>query len=387
MHSLCPSLSAALPRVALFAALFLITSALTLEARAQSEGGTIIVAKESFAGDVPSGVKASLKSTLTEALKADSRSFKVITAKETKNQLVDKNPSLAGCLTESCLKRAGKALDANLAVSTEVFGEAQIYDYKISFYDLSTGKVAQKKEVTCEICTGTEASELFRRTLVSTLSAVKIAKPKPPEPPKEVAPAKVELKITVEPAEASIELGDLPLGTGEVSTQVKPGIYTVRAYAEGYETKTTDITISPDTKKPRAVYVHLAPVEQKVAAPVLPPPVAAPAPAANSPLPIVGWSLVALGAVSTATGGYLLSIDGDTTCASGEVYQCPRVFNTTLEGSLLLGGGSAMLTSGIFLLILDADRNDRKQSKPATSFQLSVDPVQGGGFAGIRSTF
>ncbi len=97
--------------------------------------------------------------------------------------------------------------------------------------------------------------------------------------------------------------------------------------------------------------------------------------------------MIVTGLAATGTGAYLLSIDGDTTCNSGTLQQCPRVFNTTTEGSLLVGGGAAILTSGIFMAILGSGPDEPKQPATAQGLSLGFDPQAKTGFMSFSGNF
>lgn len=377
-------------------------------ALAQSKPRVVILG-EAFDGDVPDKLQKAMRASLQEVLKKDRRGLAVMDQKATQDTLQDKNPALVGCVTERCLQRVGVTLQASAALKTAVSGEAQIYNYEIWIYDLTTGQIALNEKATCEVCTNEEATSLYARALGDALQRVPLQPPPapepPPEPPKVVeAPKvvdppkekppkaqpsapKVSLKVKASPPGALIELGDLPLGAGDASVDVAPGTYRVRVSADGHQPRELQLEITPD-QGPVLVYADLAPA----ASPANQsgdeaPPAPSPTPrAGNLGLTIAGWSLIAVGAIGTGAGAWLLGLDGDTTCAEGEVYQCPRVFNTTTEGSLLLGGGAILLTSGVFMAILGAD-DDEPAPSGAAQLHLGLDPRRQEAFVGFSTPF
>ncbi len=92
----------------------------------------------------------------------------------------------------------------------------------------------------------------------------------------------------------------------------------------------------------------------------------------------MGVILIALGVGGTVGGGILLGLDGEITCQDGDVITCPRVFETTTTGSLLLGAGAVSITSGIFLLIWNAFTEDPPPAA-AHNLQFQWDPRQNAG--------
>ena len=100
----------------------------------------------------------------------------------------------------------------------------------------------------------------------------------------------------------------------------------------------------------------------------------------------LGWGLVGLGVGGVVGGSYLLGLDGDTTCSTGEVWQCPRVFNTTFEGSMLLGAGAISLTSGVFLIVDNWGGEAAQPSQPSGA-TLQLAPTPGGGLVGLSTRF
>jgi hypothetical protein len=392
------------PHLAPLAALALL--ALTPWTAEAQDAPTLLILEEKFEGDVPGKVKTALQAALPKALQEDKRKPKVLGVKETREALLASNPALAGCFDEGCLKRVGEVLKSPVAVRTLISGESQIYDYQIWFYDLSSGKVALNEKVTCEVCTGDEATQLYTRSLKDSLQRLTFAatpseppkqdppKQEPPkkdppkqDPPKVVSGPRVTLKVAADPPSALLELGDLPLGTGKASAEVKPGVYKVRARAEGFETREVEVQLDEGGQGPSLVFLQLVPqrAEGEKEAPR-----EQPAPAtqeARSPALFgLGWGLVGLGVGGVVGGSYLLGLDGDTTCSTGEVWQCPRVFNTTFEGSMLLGAGAISLTSGVFLIVDNWGGEAAQPSQPSGA-TLQLAPTPGGGLVGLSTRF
>ena len=99
--------------------------------------------------------------------------------------------------------------------------------------------------------------------------------------------------------------------------------------------------------------------------------------------PGLGWTMLILGGGAAAGGVYLLSIDGNTTCAQGDINECPNVFETTAGGSGLLGAGALSAGVGLVLVILDVitPTADELESAPEESkIDLSINPESGAAF-------
>jgi hypothetical protein len=335
---------------------------------------------------LPDGVVRACAKKVGPAVKADERKFAYIDAANTRSRLAAKSPALAGCLEKDCLKRTGKVLRASAGIKATVSGEAQIYDIEVEYFDLTTGERVHTEKSTCEICTATETGNLFGKTIQLGLRKVDVRRRskktarKKPKKPVEVT-TKVSVKIHVMPPEGVVELGDLPLGTGTATTDLEPGSYTVRGRLEGFMTQEVPITVTSKSA-PIEVYIQLAPEPEIIT-------VAGSGGLEKSGGRVVsGWLLTVLGAGGVGVGSYLLWIDGQVTCSSGTFNQCPSVFETTAPGMAAFGVGLVSLTSGIFLLGINAVAGELAPDEPAArGLDLRVDPATGATVLMFESDF
>ncbi len=340
---------------------------------------------------LPTDVSRACAKQIGPAIQADDRKFRYIDPAATRDGLIARSPALAGCFETACIKRAGTVLDASIGIRASVGGEAQIYDIKVKYYDLVTGKKLLEETKTCEICTALETGNLFAKTVQLGLRKVEATPRATEEPPAKVvtptevkkAPAeKVSVKVRVLPVEGLIELGDLPLGSGTASTELEPGQYTLRGALEGYQTQEVPVTIEPKGS-PIEIYVQLAPDPEVIEGSGG----GGGALQKSTARLVTGWILAVVGAGGAGAGGYLLWLDGQVTCATGTFSECPNVFETTTPGVLVFGAGMVALTSGIFLIALDATAEEAGDAAPAASFDLGLDPTTGAGVVQFSTSF
>jgi hypothetical protein len=335
---------------------------------------------------LPTDVSRNCAKQLGPAVQADERKFRYIDPAKARDGLVKRSPALAGCFETACIKRAGTVLDASVGIRASVAGEAQIYDIKVKYYDLVTGKKLLEETKTCEICTALETGNLFAKTVQLGLRKVEVTPRKKAEP-KVVTPTekpavsgdKVAVKVRILPEEGLIELGDLPLGTGAATTELMPGQYTLRGALEGYQTQEVPVSIEPKGS-PLEIYVQLAPnpeVSESTGGGLQ----------KSTGRLVAGWILAVVGAGGAGAGGYLLWLDGQVTCATGTFSECPNVFETTTPGILAFGAGMVALTSGIFLIALDATAEEAPAGPPAAGFDLGLDPTTGAGVVQFNTSF
>jgi len=82
-----------------------------------------------------------------------------------------------------------------------------------------------------------------------------------------------------------------------------------------------------------------------------------------------------LGIVAGGVGAYLLVLDGG--CAS-DIRPCPELYDYTVPGWSLAGGGAALLGLGIYMFVTD---------HPSPERTVTVVPTRGGALASVRLSF
>lgn len=332
------------------AALFLTTS----NTSAQTPPPTISVLDLDFENNVPELVQKSILSSLQDAVIKHKSGLRYRSWPATVKLLKQSKDSLSKCFDKDCLIKSGELTRSPIGLSSTIAGEAQIYDFEVSIYNLYNGKRLIKETGSCDICTPKETGEVFKKAVINALSKIDIPKPpraisKTPKPSTITKTSKPENAINVDvvvfPEAAALLIGDRPLGEGSASTQLGPGEYTLSASAEGFEPVNIPLKILPAQKGPLQLRLFMAPAGVEG--------VQLPSEASTGALDGPGWISVAVGGLSAVAGGLLLSVDGNTTCSSGTDAQCPYVYDTAGGGAALLAVGSASITTGLFLLFWD----------------------------------
>lgn len=86
----------------------------------------------------------------------------------------------------------------------------------------------------------------------------------------------------------------------------------------------------------------------------------------------VKWAAFGTGAAAVATGAYLMHIDGPRFDAQGRYEQ--EQWDTALPGVLTIGGGAALIATGVVVWILEA-RSHRKESRLTVSLRQTTETL------------
>lgn len=311
-------------------------------------------------------VRTELESAIDETLQSVS-SWKWIGEQAARNRM---NPVVRDCFTDDCLKKAGTTVGAEAGLRVQISGESQIYDWTVEIYDLRDGQLLTSKKGACELCGRTEVVREFKESLRTAVVATTlpqrptktppvVTKPvdeKPAETTEERPPVQtpsadpteglVVLDISVEPADATISIGDQVLGTGNAAISLEPGTHAFRFKREGYQGIEETFVVGPQTSQRAFMRVHLSRTDPEAVTQVV-----------DGPIDRLGkqrttYGLVALGtgAGFLVAGAWLNHLDGRSACDSGTLQECPEVyatggaaFATTLIGATFVTAGGALL--------------------------------------------
>jgi len=336
-------------------------------AEVHAQSTPLPVVKLDYTGDVPKLVQNEVDAAIDTVVKNDGRKLALLDAAATRKRLFDLSPALSGCVTADCLKRVGELLNATAAVSIVVQGEAQIYDMEIVVYDLGAGKTAASEKFSCDICTAKETATRFAATFTTVLGRADIKRPAatvktiaeatPPVETVKTLPVdkktektpesvKTHVVLTAVPDTSTIALDGTRVGTGTAALELAVGVYMVRVEAEGYAPSELPLRVDPGAEGPIKLDLSLEPlpaVETPVAPPV--------AEDGDGSRLVIGAVALAAGLGGLIGGAVLLSMDGDTTCSTGAINQCPNVYETSALGTSLVALGTASATTGMFLLL------------------------------------
>lgn len=302
--------------------------------------------------DIASNVEARIRSDIESATTAaftDVKGWTLVSADTVRRQL---KAVVRDCFTEDCLKNAGESLGLRTGFSVKMTGEAQIYEWTLTLYDLRTGSPLNLVKGTCELCGQAEVSKGYTRSLTHLLQATTV-----PDTIGEGSQAgalaemdgEVRLRISVVPLDTEIYLGGVLVGQGDSTIPVSSGRHELRFAREGYRGLRETILVNENSPKSILLRVHLSET------PPAPQPVQVGGDGAIDRLgedrKLWGWIGVGSGAALLTTGIILASIDGDSTCSDRPYARCPEVrataggaVVTSLLGGVLLASGAGLLT-------------------------------------------
>ena len=341
-----------------------------------------------FANGTDSGVRADIESAVSSGVKSHKRwSFESF--KSTRAKLA---PVVRDCFTNDCLKKAGTASNAPFGLRVDFSGEAQIYDWSIEVYDLRNGKNAKSVKGSCELCGRAEVKRTFSTTLTEVLNGVKSKSsstktnevvesepeerpdPEPIETMKDTPRVQVtEVRIDVEPPDATVILNGEEVGTGSVTLQLSPGSYELQFKREGYQGFKESVAVGESGETKTQLRVHMSKTDPD---PVL----VRSGEGAIDRLDnraLWGGITLATGSILLVTGIVLSSIDGQPSCSEGTFQDCPSVYATGTGGILLTTTGAVLATAGVGLLMWNLLSGEPEEG------DVNVAPTASAGFGGV----
>lgn len=376
-------------KVALATATFLVLSATAATASAEKLAGL----QFEIGSSVDTLVRGDLESSVQELA---SKGYEFTGFSAARSQL---NPIVKDCFTADCLKKAGGSLGADHGLRINFSGEAQIYDWSVEIYDLGSGEQLAARKGACELCGRTEVIRTFRSSLTGTFDEAKaasrrkssstVSKPTPkadPEPTPKPTPSPsgdrvtvVEVKVDVEPPDATINYDGEDVGRGTATLQLSPGQHELMIKADGYRTIKELVVIDQNADdQTMNLRIHLP---KKDAPPE------AVAVASDGPIDRMGskdrtvYGIIGIGSglAIMGIGAWLAVIDGDAACGDGAFEDCPEVYSTGGAAFVTTFTGATLFTAGAVLLAWDAlagESNPQDQG-------VKVAPAVSGDSAGI----
>ncbi len=317
---------------------------------------------------------------------------------------------LSECGGGDCVIAIGLTTPASVAVSAEVYAEAEIYDFTIRVFNVNTGETIVTQTGDCTFCPIAEATESFGFTAEAALAAVdpmpeatRGAEPEPedpeevveaepdpeenaePEPESAFVAGDIRFNVSAIPEGAEVAINGVSQGEGRLGIDVAAQEFSVDISAEGYESYTEDVTLRESMVGPIFLRVVLTPdAPQVVAEPAPPRRARSGGPSFNSSA--VGGSLIGLGLATAAGGIALLSLDGNTTCTDGLPEFCRDVWEFTAGGATMTAIGGIALGTGIGILIGGAGPGEA-EAEEASRPSFSIAPRRNGASVRFSTQF
>lgn len=317
---------------------------------------------------------------------------------------------LSECDGGDCVIAIGLTTPASVAVSADVYAEAEIYDFTIRVFDLNTGETLVTQTGDCTFCPIAEATESFGFTAEAALGAVdpmpeptRGAEPEP-EDPEEVAaeleepaePAEpatdsafvagdIRFNVSAIPEDAEVSINGVAQGEGRFGADMAAQEFAVAISSDGFQTYTEAVTLRESMVGPIFLRVVLTPDAPEAVAQVVTPRRSQNDSGLAFNRSAVGGTLIGLGLASAAGGIALLSLDGNTTCTDGPPELCRDVWEFTAGGATLTTLGGIALGTGIGILISGIGSGDEPVEASRSSF--SVAPRRNGASVRFSTQF
>ncbi len=330
---------------------------------------------------IDSELEGQLQSAMTSAFDSVDR-WSLIDFSSARGKMA---PLTRDCFTQDCLTKAGKTLGASAGMSVELSGEAEIYEWTISVWDLRSGKKLTSQEGNCELCGRAEVQRTFESSVKSILAATALPERRRARRTEKPAQADqtdeadadngVALRISVVPSDAEIHINDQRAGQGEVDRTVGPGSHEVRFRKEGYRGLNETVVIDENSDAPVVLRVHLSKTD----------PEAVRVPVGQGPVDRLGAKRTTYGLIGAgsgvallATGIVLTSMDGEAACSDGRpITECEEIYATGGAGMTLGIVGTALLTGGVTLLsweLLGGEYDDTAAGSVEEPATMSISP-------------
>jgi hypothetical protein len=357
-------------------------------------------------GELDDAQKTELRDALFGALD-EAFDPQVRSEAETRELLGDR----ASCADAECAAAAGQAVSAQVGVQAYVYAASEIYDMRITVYDLNTGEVLDEEIYDCTFCPFDEARDGFAFTATTIASRVELpsatsgeaADPEPepetvaavePEPevepetdPVEVLPVppeeafvagEVQLRIEVQPPSAEVFVNGLSVGRGSQTISVAPQRLTITAQAGGHAPMERALTVAPEDTR-LTVYADLAEITRSRGTD-----------ASANPTAFnqrsVGGILVGTGSALLIGGVVALAMDGNSSCSEGPLSACESIYETTALGSALAVVGGIAVGTGIGFFAT-APSNDVAAAPSQRGSRFAFAPRRGGAVLTLGGSF
>jgi hypothetical protein len=278
-------------------------------------------------GDAPHELRTSLVTSLGGGMYA--AGWEQVPQKDVDAALASA-PGLSGCATPTCLEQlSGKLGSAKLFMRARVAAAGSTYSIELDLLAPSAaGGLIAHVEQKCEVCTLPELNEAMSQAAVQ-LQKRAVEQTKAPG-------ASYRVEITSTPRGATVRIDGVESGQTPLQTDLPAGKHTIVVHDTGWNDEPRILVVTPEGPNQLEVALTAAAV-----------PVPA-TPHTHRTHFRLGLAASVAGGLMTATGLYLLSIDGKGTC--GGPGECKHVYDTKLLGVAGVGLGVAALGAGIYWL-------------------------------------
>ena len=401
----------------------------------------VLIFESELDGELDDSQKAELRDALVGAL---DEAFEpdVRTEEETRELLGD----AAACADAECAAAAGSLVSAHLGVQAYVYAASEIYDMRVTLYDLNTGEVLGEEIYDCTFCPFDEARDGFAFTATTVASrvelpatpsagptqAVEVAVVEPAaesgsdepeaedEPPlaeeeapegegnaeseaeaedEQAAPEDEAVEVveveTVTPAPAFLP-GDVQL---RVDVQPESAEVFINGLSIGRGSQTIavapqrlTITAQAGGRVPLERAITVAPDDSRLTVYADLAEVArgrgndASANPAAFNQRSVGGILVGTGSALLIGGVVALAMDGNSSCAEGPISACASIYETTAIGSALAVVGGIAAGTGIGFFATAPSNDVAAMASPRPS-RLAFAPRRGGAVLTVGGRF
>ncbi|MFT4703067.1 MAG: hypothetical protein ACI81R_000755 [Bradymonadia bacterium] len=340
----------------------------------------VAVVGTDFNGELDAQGQASFRIALVQGLERAGRGTIISEA-----ALVTALDDASGCRGPECMSTVGERVNASIGVTANVNAEADIYDYTVRVYDLSSGELLAEQIGDCTFCPIAEARESFAFTAEAALAGVAqmpIRGAATPAPEPVATDMTATVTVATIPEDAQVLLNGEPVGGEERFRQdLEPGSYVIEVQADGYSPYREEFRVRESmlgsTIFVRVVLSRTAP--ERVVVERFTPADAAQAGISNDVLArrrAGGGVAIGTGIVLVAAGAVLLALDGQDTCATGTALRCPDVYDTMAGGAALTSLGAFGVGLGVGLL--STSMRDQGASNSEAGPSVEVRPAGAG---------
>ena len=339
----------------------------------------VAVVGTDFAGELDAQDQADFRMALVQGLERAGRGTVIGEA-----ALVTALDDAASCRAPDCMVTVGERVNASVGVTASVNAEADIYDYTVRVFDLSSGALLTEQVGDCTFCPVAEARESFAFTAEAALAGVAqmpIRGAAPVETEPEIVATTATVTVASFPEDAEVLLdGETLEGEARFRQDLEEGTYVLEVRAEGYSPYREELRVRESmlgsTVFVRIVLSRTAPervvVERFTASDAAQSGISD---EALSRRRAGGGVSIGTGLVLVAAGAVLLALDGQDTCATGARVRCPDVYDMMAGGVALMSVGAFGVGLGVGLLSTSGRRaGDQRESSPAVSLR----PAGGG---------
>lgn len=350
-----------------------------------ASAATVAGLQAQFSDEVEPGLERELMGTLEEIFR-QSRRFDWIGFEPTRESISSESRD---CFTEECLKSAGESLDAPLGLRLRFDVETEIFQWTITFYDLTEGQPILTEVGTCELCGRAEVLQQFRASIQAPLATLRPAERVGQEPlradQRGIPEGHTRLRISVVPEDTRIFVDERPVGEGSGEIDLAEGTYEVRFSHDTHRGLRETIIISQTSPEVIFMRIHLS----------------RPSGFQETTLMtrgdgfvdhiepnrnVIGATMLGAGAAVVVTGHIVGGLHGRSTCPGDTpINRCEELYNTAgISTGLTVLGATSMAAGAVLLvwpLLAGTFREDSEGPEG-----ISIRPSLGLDYAGLSIT-